>query len=183
MTEQQPQALKAIGELDLGRFRRPVIEGYPNRFIRAAWYLVNALVFGSPVLGLLPSSIKRNLLIAFGAKVGPGFVCKPRVNIKNPWFLSVGTSVWIGEGVWIDNLCDVEIGDNVCISQGARLLTGSHDWSDPAFPFFAEPIVIGSEVWITAFREIRPGVTVPGRCVVLRDLSKRDVREWLESSS
>ena len=53
----------------------------------------------------------------FGASVGKGVIINPRVNIKYPWKLVIGSNVWIGEKVWIDNLADVTIGDNVCLSQ------------------------------------------------------------------
>jgi acetyltransferase-like isoleucine patch superfamily enzyme len=58
---------------------------------------------------------------------------KPSVNIKYPWLLEVGDHVWIGEEVWIDNLAKVRIGSNVCISQGAMLLTGNHDFTKSTF--------------------------------------------------
>ena len=111
----------------------------------------------------------------FGARVGTGFVCKPRVNIKYPWLLTVGDHVWIGEGVWIDNLSTVEIGSNVCLSQGVKILTGSHDWNQPEFPFFTLPVIIGDGVWVTAFRILRPGAEVPPQMVVLDDIGRRDV--------
>lgn len=38
--------------------------------------------------------------------------------------LVVGDDCWLGESCWIDNLDKVVIGSNVCISQGALLLTG-----------------------------------------------------------
>ena len=50
------------------------------------------------------------------------------MNIKYPWNLEVGDYTWIGENVWIDNLVKVRIGSNVCISQGAMLLCGNHNY-------------------------------------------------------
>jgi putative colanic acid biosynthesis acetyltransferase WcaF len=35
--------------------------------------------------------------------------------------------------VWIDNLDDVSIADNVCISQGALLLSGNHNYKKQIF--------------------------------------------------
>src|SRR4051812_7900512 len=75
-------------------------------FIRAAFFNHSLAIF---------SGWKCFLLRIFGAKIGSGVVIKPSVNIKYPWFLSVGNQVWIGENVWIDNLTEVSIGDNVCI--------------------------------------------------------------------
>jgi len=48
-----------------------------------------------------PSGMKVKLLRLFGADVDQGVVIKPNVNIKYPWFLKIGSDVWIGEGVWI----------------------------------------------------------------------------------
>jgi putative colanic acid biosynthesis acetyltransferase WcaF len=172
---EQPR-LRQIAEIDLARFRRPEIPGNRNILWRVSWYLVNSLLFRSAVFGLLPSDVKSAVLRLFGARVGRGLVCKPRVNIKYPWFLSIGDHVWLGEELWIDNLCEVSIGSNVCLSQGVRLFTGSHDWSAPEFPFFARPIQVNDGVWVTAFCILRPGVTVPSNVVVLGDLSPATLR-------
>ncbi len=161
--------LKPIVELDLSRFLRPKLPGNRGALWRAAWYLVNALFFQSAILSLLPSSMKAAILRCFGATVGRGFVCKPRVTIKYPWFFELGDDVWLGEMVWIDNHCAVRIGSDVCISQGAYLFTGNHDWNDPAFAFFSREITVGDGVWITAFQKIGPGTTIPpGHAVVQR---------------
>ena len=85
-------------------------------------YIVNALIVRAswnPFMG-----IKIALLRAFGAKIGKGLVIKNNVIIKSPWNLVVGDDCWLGESCWIDNLDKVVIGSNVCISQGALLLTG-----------------------------------------------------------
>jgi len=123
---------------------------------KICWYIVNALVFHS---WLCPCSrIKVVLLRIFGAKVGTGVVIKPRVNIKYPWQLKVGDHVWIGEGVWIDNLVKVVISSNVCISQGGVLLTGNHDYTDPAFGLILGEIYLEEGVWIGANAIVCPGV-------------------------
>lgn len=153
--------LKSIAPIELSRFRPPNIEGNRSFPWRAAWYMVNAILFQSSIFGLLPGRAKAIILRAFGAKVGHSFVCKPRVTIKYPWFLEVGNHVWIGEQAWIDNLCTVRIGNSCCISQGVYLCTGNHDWSDPTFAFFCQPITFGDGVWVTAFSMVPPGTTIP----------------------
>src|SRR5579859_3880583 len=110
-------------------------------WMQALWFFV-----GLPLLRcqLIPSSaFRRVLLRTFGATVGRGVVVKTGVRVKYPWRLRVGDYSWIGEDVWIDNLGDVQIGSNVCISQGAYLCTGNHDWSDPAFGLRVQEITIG----------------------------------------
>src|SRR5436190_13728620 len=65
------------------------------------------------------SAFRRGLLRWFGARVGAGVVCKPGMRVKYPWRLSVGDHSWIGEDCWIDNLADVTIGRNCCLSQAS----------------------------------------------------------------
>ena len=151
---------------DLSLFQRPEIPGNRNAAWRVAWYLVNAVLFQSAVLALVPSSWKAALLRAFGARVGKGFVCKPRVTIKYPWFLDIGDHVWLGELVWIDNHTTVKIGNRVCISQGAYLFTGNHDWNDPAFRFFCAPIEIGDGCWVGAGVRVGPGPSLASGTVL-----------------
>jgi putative colanic acid biosynthesis acetyltransferase WcaF len=153
--------LRPIAALDLARYDAPVIPGNRGLAWRAAWYLTNALVFRGSLLGLLPSGTKAALLRAFGARVGAGLVCKPRVSIKYPWFLELGDHVWIGEQVWIDNHCAVRIGSNCCISQGCYIGTGNHDWNDPGFRFFCREIEVGDGAWLTAFTRLAAGARIP----------------------
>jgi putative colanic acid biosynthesis acetyltransferase WcaF len=123
---------------------------------RTAWYFVNVLFFINP---LIPGSgIKRIFLRLFGARLGRGVVLKPGINIKYPWKLAVGDFTWIGEKVWIDNLAEVTIGKNVCLSQQAMLLTGNHDYSKTTFDLLIKEIVLEDGVWIGAQALVCPGV-------------------------
>lgn len=90
------------------------------------------------------SGVKVALLQAFGAKVGQRVRIKPGVRVKFPWRLTVGDHVWIGEDTWIDNLDEVTIESNVCISQGVYLCTGNHDWGHPHFALRTGPIHLES---------------------------------------
>ncbi|MDZ7624210.1 MAG: hypothetical protein U5J96_07185 [Ignavibacteriaceae bacterium] len=89
-----------------------------------------------------PNSFKIFALRFFGAKVGKGVIIKPCVNIKYPWFLEIGDNVWIGEEVWIDNLGKVKIGNNVCLSQGALLLCGNHNYKKETFDLIVGDITL-----------------------------------------
>lgn len=113
-----------------------------------------------------PSSFKNRLLRLFGAKVGNGVVVKPNVNIKYPWFLEIGDECWVGEGVWIDNLAQVTIGSNVVLSQGAYLLTGSHDYKQESFDLILGEISLEDGVWIGAKATVCPGVTCKSHAVL-----------------
>jgi putative colanic acid biosynthesis acetyltransferase WcaF len=112
------------------------------------------------------SSWRRALLRFFGAQVGRGVIIKPRVRVKFPWRFIIGANSWIGEGVWIDNLAEVRIGSNSCLSQGAYICTGNHDYKDELFRLTSQPITIEDECWICAFAKIAPGVTVKRGSVI-----------------
>lgn len=127
-----------------------------SKLKQGLWYAVNILFFINPLQPF--SAVKVLLLKAFGANIGKGVVIKPAVNIKFPWKLAVGNYSWIGEHVWIDNLVTVTIGSSVCISQGAMLLTGNHDYTSAAFGLVVKPIVIEDGAWIAAKAVVCPGV-------------------------
>jgi putative colanic acid biosynthesis acetyltransferase WcaF len=131
---------------------------------RGIWYLVNAVFFISPFFPV--SSLKVWLLRLFGAEIGQGVVIKPRVNIKYPWHLKVGDYSWIGEGVWIDNLSKVIIGSHCCLSQGAMLLCGNHDFTSKTFDLMIGEIILEDGVWIGA-NSVVPGNTTCGSHSVL----------------
>jgi len=91
---------------------------------------------------------------------------KPKVNIKYPWLLIVENYVWIGEEVWIDNLVEVVLGKNVCLSQGAMLLTGNHDYKNSKFDLKVGKIVLEEGVWIGAKAIVCPNVTCYSHAVL-----------------
>ncbi|NTW26063.1 MAG: colanic acid biosynthesis acetyltransferase WcaF, partial [Lentimicrobium sp.] len=127
-------------------------------FKRLLWYYTNIVFFISPLNPV--SSLKVGLLKLFGARIGKGVVIKPAVNIKYPWKLSVGDYSWIGEKAWIDNLAEVTIGSHCCISQGAMLLCGNHNFKKPTFDLITKPIVLEEGAWVGAFSIVCPGVTM-----------------------
>ena len=126
-----------------------------------------------------PMWVKRWTLRFFGAKLGRGVVIKPKVNIKYPWFLSVGDNSWIGEQVWIDNLGKVSIGSNVALSQGAMLLCGNHDYKKETFDLIVGDIVIEDGAWIGAQAVVCPGVTVRGHAILsVGSVATKDLDAW-----
>lgn len=127
-----------------------------NPIKRVAWILVSALFFQHSLA--LGTGWKCFLLRIFGAKVGKGVMIKPNVTIKYPWFLKIGDYTWIGEQVWLDSLASITIGSNCCISQGALLLTGNHDYTKVSFDLIIGKIVLEDGVWIGAKSVVCPGV-------------------------
>jgi putative colanic acid biosynthesis acetyltransferase WcaF len=133
-------------------------------FKRGLWYLMNALLFKTSFFPFY--GVKVWMLRRFGARVGRGLIIKPGVSIKYPWFLQIGNHCWIGEDVWIDNLGLVRMGDNVCISQGALLLSGNHDYTSSRFDLMVKPIVLEEGVWIGACAVVCAGVTCQSHAVL-----------------
>ena len=130
---------------------------------RINWYFISLVFFKSsfPI-----NSIKVSLLKMFGAKVGKGLIIKPHVNIKYPWRLRIGNYVWIGEHSWIDNLGDIIIEDNVCISQGAMLLCGNHDYRKTSFDLIVGSIHLKKGSWIGAKSVVCPNVFVGSHAIL-----------------
>ena len=144
---------------------------------RVLWTVVSGLFFQTWLPW--PSALKRLLLRLFGASIGSGVVIKPRVTIKYPWKLTVGDHSWIGEQVWIDNLDQVTIGAHVCISQGALLLCGNHDYKKPTFDLITGPIVLENGVWIGAKASLAPGVTCGSHSVLAMDsVASKNLEAW-----
>ncbi len=131
---------------------------------RLTWYFTNVLFFINPLNPF--SGIKVCLLRLFGAKIGIGVNIKPCVNVKYPWLLEVGDYSWIGENVWIDNLAKVKIGNNVCISQGAMLLCGNHNYKKSTFDLIIGEITLEGGSWVGAQSVVCPGVTVHTHAVL-----------------
>ncbi|MEN0055273.1 MAG: putative colanic acid biosynthesis acetyltransferase [Mucilaginibacter sp.] len=149
---------------DLSKYNNHPFHPGGNALKRLIWFYVNAIFFKT---SLIPSSrFKVILLRLFGAKIGKNVTIKPCVNIKYPWFLSIGNETWIGENVWIDSLVMVNIGANVCLSQGAMLLTGSHDYKKTSFNLITKELTLEDGVWIAAGAIVTPGVTAASHSVL-----------------
>ena len=141
------------------------------------WFLINYFLFNTRVPW--PYSFKCSLLRLFGAKIGKGVVIKTLVRIKKPWCLVIGNNSWIGESVWIDNLENVFIGSNVCISQGAMLLTGNHDYTLPSFPYRLGTIRIEDGVWIGAKAIVCPNVVCKSHSILtVQSVASKEMLAW-----
>jgi putative colanic acid biosynthesis acetyltransferase WcaF len=148
-----------------------------NALLRLLWYYVNLLFFQTALFPF--SGLKVFLLRIFGASVGNGVVIKPSVNIKYPWCLHIGDYVWIGEKVWIDNLDNVYIGNNVCISQGALILSGNHNYKKSTFDLMLKEIRIDEGVWIGAKAIVCQGVHCKSHAVLkLASVASSDLEPY-----
>lgn len=131
---------------------------------RLLWYVVSWVFFEGG--WNISSGLKLFWLKQFGAKIGEGVVIKPKVTIKYPWKLRIGNHCWIGENVWIDNLAQVTLENNVCVSQGALLLCGNHNYKTVSFDLFVAPITLKEGSWVGAKSTVAPGVTLESHAIL-----------------
>jgi len=163
--------------VDLSKFNNSWYNPQRGIIIQTIWYFLNAIFFQSPFFPF--SFLKVVLLRLFGAQIGKKVIIKPSVNVKYPWFLEVGDYTWIGENVWIDNLAMVRIGSNVCISQGAMLLTGNHNYKRESFDLITGEVVIEDGCWIGAKCIACPGITCHNHAVLtVGSVATKDLEEY-----
>ena len=151
-------------KVDFGKYSHVVFNSFSLKVKYLLWLFVSNIFFLSNIP--YPNTFRVFILRIFGASIGKNSVIKPWVKIKFPWELVLGDYVWLGENVWIDNLSKVTIGNHVCISQGALLLTGNHRYDQVGFNLESKPINIEDGVWICANSTIVGGVSLKSHSVV-----------------
>jgi putative colanic acid biosynthesis acetyltransferase WcaF len=147
-----------VKKVELAKFSVGDFDKGASKYKILIWYFINILFVRPAWIPFM--GFKIFLLRLFGAKIGKRICLKPCVLIKSPWNLTIGDDCWIGEKVWIDNLDKVYIGNNVCISQGALLLTGNHDYTISSMPYRNAPITIEDGAWVGGKAVVCSGVTV-----------------------
>jgi len=103
-------------------------------FVTQLWWLVQSLLFA-----MSPQFMygwRRFLLRLFGADIGKKVIIRPNVRVTYPWKLKIGDCSWIGDNVVLYSLGDIEIADNVVVSQKTYLCTGGHDYKKQSFDIF-----------------------------------------------
>jgi acetyltransferase-like isoleucine patch superfamily enzyme len=96
-----------------------------------------------------------------------------------------GRKVVIGRGTVINYGCllyttgGIVIGDQVSISAGVWLVTGTHDINHPQFIDSYKPIVIGNYTWVGMRATVLGGVTIgEGAVVMAGAVVTRDVEPY-----
>ena len=149
---------------DLARFDNTWFDEGASKLKWACWFVCSGLFLLNPLNPF--NSLRKAILRLFGAKIGKGVILKHRVIVKFPWNLEIGDHTWIGEAVWIENQGKVKIGPNCCLSQGAVLMTGNHDYKKPTFDLIVKPITLQEGVWIGAGAMVTQGVTCHSHAVL-----------------
>ncbi len=149
---------------NLSEFKLPKNFRGRSAFVVQLWWLVQTLFFNtSPQVFY---GWRRFLLRLFGAKIGKKVIIRPSVKTTYPWKISIGDYSWIGDDVVLYSLGEIEIGNNVVVSQKSYLCTGSHDYLTKSFPIFAKKITIEDECWIATDVFVAPGITIKKGTVV-----------------
>ena len=132
-------------------------------------YMTNHIVTHVPSHAMRLAWSRRVL----GWHIGPGVTILMGQHIQMAGIRSSGRKVSIGRGTVINDACllyttgGLIIGENVSISSGVWLVTGTHDMNDPTFPDNYEPITIGHHAWIGVRATILAGVTIGEGAVVM----------------
>ncbi|CAM3286491.1 WcaF family extracellular polysaccharide biosynthesis acetyltransferase [Aquirufa ecclesiirivi] len=149
---------------DLSTFTGEGSPGFIAKVKYFIWLLFSNMFFLTNIP--YPNILKVSILRYFGAKIGHHVVIKPWVKIKFPWKLTLGNYVWLGEEAWIDNISEIIIGNHVCISQGALLLTGNHDYKKSSFDLMTRGITLEDGVWVGAKSTVSGGVILKSHSVL-----------------
>lgn len=149
---------------NLNDFRLPQdFRGKPGWYVQL-WWMVQTLFFSTSPQFMY--GWRRFLLRLFGAKIGKGVIVRPSVHTQFPWKVSIGDYSWIGDYVVLYSLGEIEIGNNVVVSQKSYLCTGSHDYHRIDFPIFAQKIILEDDCWLATDVYVAPSVRIGKGCVV-----------------
>ena len=142
----------------LDQFRLP--EGFRGRsaIVVQLWWLVQSTLFAMSPQFMF--GWRRFLLKQFGAQIGEDVLIRPSVRVTYPWKVKIGDRVWIGDNAELYSLGEIEIGDDVVISQKSYLCAATHDFSKPSFDMIDRKITIEDQVWIATDVFVAPGVTI-----------------------
>lgn len=154
---------KSTRPQDLDAFRGDGYEKGRGLVTQILWFWTQNVIFRK---WWLPHQLRPHILRLFGAEVGRKVLIRHDVRVHWPWKLSIGDSSWIGEGAWLMTLEPIAIGRNVCISQEARIVSGSHDHRSPTFEFDNGMVIIEDNCWIATGACVLRGVRIGAGTVV-----------------
>ena len=150
-------------------------------FAAATKYATNHLIGHIPSHTLRRAWYRRVL----GWRIGPKATILMGQHIQMAGIRSSGMKVSVGRGTVINHGCllyttgGLVIGEQVSISSGVWLVTGTHDMNGPLFPDSYKPIVIGNHAWIGVRATILAGVTIgEGAVVMAGAVVTRDVSPY-----
>ncbi len=134
------------------------------RFLSSAWQRAwTKRLLTLPAVVETSRRIQR--LERAGARIGPSVFISPAEIAGKLNLFSVGEDTFIGR-VEIQVVGEVRIGSHVCINDGVRIFSASHNLLDTRWTRYEESVVIADYVWIASGALILPGVSI-GRGAVI----------------
>ncbi len=149
-----------------------------NRVARGLWGLAELLLFRFSPRPL--HAWRAFVLRCFGAQVGRGVHVYPGAEIWAPWNLVLADECAVASGAILYCQGTITVGRRAVISQGAHLVTGTHDYTQLGFPLLTRPITIGDQAWVAADVFIHPGVCIgEGAVIGARSVVTRSMPAWM----
>ena len=129
----------------------------PGRLINFFGYLYLSL--WNHIFNKIPSYFLRYYIAKYlyGLKIGKSNI-HMGVFFFSPWRISIGDNCNIQMDCVLDGRGEIEIGNNVDITFGVRILTEQHDINDPEYSTQMKKVVIDDNVIAGAYSLIMPGV-------------------------
>lgn len=135
-----------------------------SAFIVQLWWFIQKTLFSwSPQICY---RWRVFLLRIFGAKIGFNVIIRPSVRITYPWKLSIGDNSWVGDNAELYTLGEIEIGNNVVISQRSYICTASHDYKKSSFDIYSQKITIKDQAWLATDVFVGPGVSIGEAAII-----------------
>ena len=165
---------------ELNRFH--LAEGFRGRssFSVQLWWICQSTLFGCSPQFMYKWRVF--LLRSFGARIGSNVLVRPTARITYPWKVSIGNNSWIGDDSVIYSLGEIDIGNDVVISQRSYICSATHDYNEISFGMIQKRIKIEDQCWLATDVFVGPGVTIgEGAVIGARSSVFKDVSEYTVS--
>ncbi len=95
----------------------------------------------------------------------------PGARLSHVYGISAGQNLSVNSGAFVYGRGGLTFGDHVLVGPNAVIVSSQHRFDDPRLPMMflghrADPVVIGSDVWIGANAVVLPGMRVADGTVV-----------------
>ena len=172
---------KRYGKFSLGLFRiknHIKVSLTKSRIVKLAYYF--ALYIMNYIIGITPIwRIRKSYYKCMGMKIGKSTIINMKQYILSPRNIQIGSNCHINRGCLIDGRGFCFIGNNVSISYGVSIMTGSHDANSKNFNGVYLPIIIEDNVWIGVTSIILQNVRIgEGAVVAAGSVVTKDVEPY-----